>query len=107
VEKGIKERFNSEIRGELVSNLPIDASQKGLVCILLVLAVIAGSLFTIFSFVSTAQVDEALDVVLFLTVVGLLVVGYMVGLMFLGLLIVPVAKLVRSWRDQRSVKKPI
>jgi hypothetical protein len=66
---------------------------------------IAGSLFAIFSFLSTAQFGEAVGLVLFLSVAVLLIAGYMVGLIVLGLAIVPVAKFVRGLRDERSVVK--
>jgi hypothetical protein len=43
---------------------------------------------------------------LFLAVSALLIAGYVVGLMVIGLLIMPVAKRVGTARDQRSVTKP-
>jgi hypothetical protein len=52
--------------------------------LLLVLAAIAGSLFMIFTFLATAEVSEATGVVLFLVVAGLLMGGYMAGLMVLA-----------------------
>ena len=82
-----------------------NSSGKEVVYILLVLAAIAGSLVTIFYFLSIAEVSEMLALVLFLAVAGLLIVGYMVAIMVLGLAIVPVAKLVRGLRDRRSVAK--
>jgi ABC-type multidrug transport system permease subunit len=52
--------------------------------LLLVLAAIAGSLFVIFTFLATVEVSEAMGVVLFLVVAGLLMGGYMAGLMILA-----------------------
>ena len=105
-EKGIKDGNVSAALGELVSNPLKGGSAKGFVYLLLVLAVVAGSLFTIFSFLATAQVGEAVALVLFLAVAGLLIVGYMVGLMVLGLAMVPAAMLVGKRRDRRSVTQP-
>jgi hypothetical protein len=59
----------------------------------LVLVAIAVSLFTIFSLLVTAAVSESLALVLFLIVAGLLIAGYMVGLMVLAFLaIVTISK---------------
>jgi hypothetical protein len=55
-----------------------------LVYLLLILVVIAGSLAAIFTFLATAQFGETLGFALFLAVSGLLIAGYMVGLMVLG-----------------------
>ena len=88
-----------------MSNPRADVPEKGLVYLLLVLAVIAGALVSIFSFLATAQFGEILGIVLFLTVAALLIAGYMVGLMVLGLAIVPLAKLVGGLRDRRSVTR--
>jgi hypothetical protein len=60
-------------------------------------------LFAAFTFLATAQVGETLAFVLFLAAGGLLVAGYMVGLVILGLLILPLARYVSGQRDQRSV----
>ena len=88
-----------------MSNPRKDVPEKGLVYLLLVLAVIAGALVSIFSFLATAQFDEVLGIVLFLIVAALLIAGYVVGLMVLGLAIVPLAKLVGRLRDRRSVTR--
>jgi uncharacterized membrane protein len=50
----------------------------------LILATVAGSLFIIFYFLSTVDVGE-MGIGLFFVVTGLLLVGYMVGLMVVGL----------------------
>ena len=88
-----------------MSNLQLDSPGNDFVYVLFVLAAIAGSLFAIFSFLATAQVGETLALVLFLVVGGLLIAAYMVGLMVLGLAIVPLAKSVSRLRDQRSIKE--
>ena len=105
-QKGIKDGDVSAAFGELVSNPDTGPGVKGFAYLLLVLAAVAGSLFTIFSFIATTQVGEELALVLFLAVAGLLIVGYMLGLMALGLAIMPVAKLVGGRRDRRSITQP-
>ncbi len=104
-QKGIKERLNSECLGEPVSNFHAVPSKKDFGYLLLVLAAIAGLLVAIFSFLATAQFGEMLGLVLFLAVGGLLLAGYGVGLMFLGLAIVPITERVRMQRDRRLVTK--
>ena len=66
-----------------MSNPHTDHSKKDLVYLLLVLAAVAGLLFTIFSFLATAEVGETVALILFLVVGGLVIAGYMVGLMVL------------------------
>ena len=88
-----------------MSNSGTNVPEKDLVYLLIVLGVIAGSLFAIFSFLATAQFGEILGLVLIFAVAALLVAGYMVGLMVLGLAVVPIAKLVGNRRDQRSVTR--
>ena len=105
-QKGIKEGSISEVPDELVSNPHTEFPKKNLVYLLIVLAAIAGSLITIFTFLATVQVGEAIALALFLAVSALLIAGYVVGLMVIGLLIMPVAKRVGTARDQRSVTKP-
>jgi len=95
--------MNTEVSGEPVSSSQTNESKSDLVYLLVMLAAIAASLFTVFTFLATTQVGETLALVLFLTVGSLLVTGYMVGLMILGLLIVPLARRVSGPRDQRSV----
>ena len=86
-----------------MSNSRNDPSRRDFICILILLGAIAGSLVEIFSFIATAEISEALGVVLFLVVGGLVVAGYMTGLMVLGLALVPLAKRVSKPRDQPSV----
>lgn len=105
-QKEIIEGTISVALGGLVSNSQIDAPKRAIVYLLLALAAIAGSLLATFSFVSTTQVGETLALVLFLAVAGLLIAGYMLGLMVLCFAIVPLGKLVGRQRDQRSVPKP-
>jgi len=95
--------MNTEVSGEPVSSSQTNESKSDLVYLLVMLAAIAASLFTVFTFLATTQVGETLALVLFLAVGSLLVTGYMVGLMILGLLIVPLARRVSGPRDQRSV----
>jgi type IV secretory pathway VirB6-like protein len=76
-----------------VSNPHTDPSKKDLVYLLLVLAAVAGLLFTIFSFLATADVGETVALILFPVVGGLVIAGYMVGLMVLCFAaILPLAK---------------
>jgi len=95
--------MNTEVSGEPVSSSQTNESKSDLVYLLVILAAIAGSLFTEFTFLATTQLGETLALVLFLAASCLLVTGYMVGLMILGLLIVPLARHVSGPRDQRSV----
>jgi hypothetical protein len=53
--------------------------KKQLLFLLLILAAIAGSLFTTFTFLATTSFGETLGLTLFLLVTVLLIVGYMVG----------------------------
>lgn len=85
-------------------NLNTEVSGKDFAYVLLLaLGVIAALSVAIFSFVATVQLGEALAVVLFLAVGGLLIAGYMVGLIVLGLAIVPLVQYVRRLRDRRLV----
>ena len=59
-------------------------AQKGFVYLVLVLLLVLGSLFTLFTFVATSTVSEALGVILFVVAAGLLIGAYMVGLMVLA-----------------------
>ena len=59
---------------------------KQLLLLLLVLALIAGSLFTIFTFLATTSVGATLGLVLFLLVTALLIAGYMLGFTVLAFL---------------------
>jgi uncharacterized membrane protein YhaH (DUF805 family) len=87
-----------------VPNLNTEVSGKDFAYVLLLaLGVIAALSVAIFSFVATVQLGEALAVVLFLAVGGLLIAGYMVGLIVLGLAIVPLVQYVRRLRDRRLV----
>ena len=69
------------------------------------MAAIAGALVAAFSYLATIEISEALAFVLFLVIGALLIAGYMIGLMVLGLALVPLAKHVSKRRDQPSVKK--
>ena len=60
--------------------------KKQLLFLLLVLALIAGSLFTIFTFLATMSFGGTLGLVLFLLVTALLITGYMLGFMALAFL---------------------
>ena len=60
--------------------------KRQLLFLLLVLASIAGSLFTIFTFLATTSVSATLGLVLFLLVTALLIAGYMLGFMALAFL---------------------
>ena len=67
--------------------------RKEFAYLLIALACIAGSLVAVFTFLGTAEFDEATGVILFLVVAGLLVAGYWVGLMIVAVLgIVAIAK---------------
>ena len=59
---------------------------KQLLFLLLVLALIAGSLFTIFTFLATMSFDGTLGLVLFLLVTALVIAGYVLGFMVLAFL---------------------
>ena len=86
-----------------MSNPHTDHSKKDLVYLLLVLAAVAGLLFTIFSFLATAEVGETVALILFLVVGGLVIAGYMVGLMVLCFVaILPLAKRI----DKPSKQHP-
>jgi len=63
--------------------------------LLFALAVIAGSLFMIFTLVATSTVSETTGVILFLLTTGLLMAGYMLG--FMALAFVAVLLLMRYW----------
>jgi len=68
-----------------MSHSPKVLPWKDFVYLLLVLLCIAGALLALFTFVATTEVDEAMGVSLFLIAAGLLMGGYMVGLMILAL----------------------
>jgi hypothetical protein len=87
-----------------VSSSQNSTLNRDLVYLLLALAAIAGSLFSVFTLLATTQIDEALAVVLFLVAGCLLLAGYMVGLMILGIVILPLVRHVSVRRDQRTVK---
>ena len=59
---------------------------KQLLFLLVILALIAGSLFTIFTFLATMSFGGALGLVLFLLVTALVVAGYVLGFMVLAFL---------------------
>ena len=59
---------------------------KQLLFLLLVLALIAGSLFTIFTFLATMSFDGTLGLVLFLLVTALVIAGYVLGFIVLAFL---------------------
>lgn len=52
--------------------------------LVLVLAAVAGSLFMIFTFIATTIVSETTGLMLFVVVTGLLIVGYMLGFVFVA-----------------------
>ena len=60
--------------------------RKELGYLLLVLLLILGSLFALFTFIATTPVNEAMGISLFVAATILLIGGYMVGLMVLALL---------------------
>lgn len=68
-----------------MSNSSNGLLKEELVCLLL-LAVIGGLLFAIFTFLATAVIAEAMAVALFLIVAGLLMGGYVMALMVLALI---------------------
>jgi len=68
-----------------MSHSPKVLPWKDFVYLLLILLCIAGALLALFTFVATTEVDEAMGVSLFLIAAGLLMGGYMVGLMILAL----------------------
>ena len=68
-----------------MSHFPKVLPWKDFLFLLVVLLCIGGALLALFTFVATTKVDEAMGVNLFLIVAGLLVGGYMVGLMVLAL----------------------
>ena len=69
-----------------MSHLLSTLRRKEFVYLLIALACIAGSLFAVFTFLATAEFDEATGVILFLVVAGLLVAGYWVGLIIVAVL---------------------
>jgi len=75
---------------EILGDSQLDASgsmfKKQLLFLLLALASIAGSLFTIFTFLATVSIGETLGLVLFLLVTALLITGYMLGFMAVAFL---------------------
>ena len=75
--------------------------KKPFILLLVSLGAIAGALFLILSFVSTAQTGEATGVILFPVVAVLVFAGYSVGVMILAFLAILV--LTRFW--QRTGKK--
>jgi hypothetical protein len=58
--------------------------QRQFLFLLFAIAAVAGSLFTIFSFLATSTASEAIGMILFVLVTGLLMVGYMLAFMALG-----------------------
>jgi hypothetical protein len=69
-----------------VSDISLAASKSQIGYLLFILAFVAVSLFLVFSYVASAEVGEVGGVVLFFVAAGLLIVGYMVGLLFLAVL---------------------
>jgi len=67
-----------------------DLRRKEFGYLLFILVCVAGSLFGILTFVATTEFDEATGVVLFLVVTGLIIGGYMVGVLVLAFLAVVV-----------------
>jgi hypothetical protein len=90
-----------------VSHFPKDFPKKEFVYLLVVLAVVAGALFMIFTFLATVEISEATGVVLFLVVAALLIGGYMVGLIVLALLAftVPTIRIAKR-SEKQQVKSP-
>ena len=90
-----------------MSYFPKGFPKKEFVYLLLVLAVVAGALFMIFTFLATVEVSEAMGVVLFLVVAALLIGGYVVGLIFLSLLAftVPTMRIGRR-SEQQPIRNP-
>ena len=84
-----------------------DLRKKEFAYLLLVLAAIAGSLFMIFTFLATVEVSEAIGVVLFLVVAGLLMGGYMVGLMVIAWAAFTLpARRIDKATEQQPIKNP-
>ena len=71
------------------------------ILLLALLVAIAGTLFTILSFVSTSQISAGVGMGLFLVVAGLVFSGYVVGVIVLAF--VAILVLTRYW--QRGQKK--
>jgi VIT1/CCC1 family predicted Fe2+/Mn2+ transporter len=90
-----------------VSHFPKGFPKKEFVYLLLVLALVAGALFMIFTFLATVEVSEAMGVVLFLVVAALLIGGYVVGLIVLVLLAftVPTMRIARR-SEQQPIRNP-
>jgi hypothetical protein len=59
--------------------------QKEFIYLLIVLAFVAGSLFVTFIFLATMQASEGVALLLFLAVAGLMIVGYMAGVLVLAI----------------------
>jgi ABC-type multidrug transport system permease subunit len=90
-----------------VSHFPGGFPKKEFVYLLLVLAAIAGALFMIFTFLAMVEVSEAMGVALFLVVVGLLIGGYMVGLMVLALVAFTLpTRRIGMAGEQQPIKSP-
>jgi len=80
--------------------------QKSFLYLVLVLLLILGSLFALFTFLASTTVGEVLGVFLFLIVGGLLIGGYMVGLMVLALLGITLLAGRTSGRSNQTSSKP-
>ena len=75
-------------------------SNKHLLILILSLGGIAGSLFTIFVFISTMTFGRATGLALFLLVTALLIAGYMLAFMLLAFL--AISLLTRHWQKSRK-----
>jgi len=75
-------------------------SNRHLLILLLSLGAIAGSLFTIFIFISTMTFGRATGLALFLLVTALLIAGYMLAFMLLAFL--AILLLTRYWQKSRK-----
>jgi membrane protein implicated in regulation of membrane protease activity len=74
--------------------------KRPFILLLASLAIIAGVLFLILSFVSTTQIGEALGATLFVVVAGLVFASYVVGLMVLAF--VAILLLTAYWRKSKK-----
>jgi hypothetical protein len=91
----------------VLSNQSRGRLNKDFVCLLLALAVIAGLLGSIFTFLATVEIGEALAFALFLLVSGLLMMGYALGIMVLGWgVIIEFGKHINKQSNQHSAGRP-
>jgi hypothetical protein len=76
---------------------------RAFIFLFVVLAGVAGLLFIIFNFLGTSQLNEAMGLILFLSITGLLIAGYALGFTVLAFLTIFV--LTRFWQRMKLPEK--